>query len=277
MTDTTTAAAGDTAAEPAAPSTGLLDGVTPETPPDRNAPDDSIPTRLADDPTAEAQAAEAAKRERPDWLAEKFWDPEKKEPRLEQMAKSYAELEKNFKIGRHKAPEGGKYDLTPFEGKVAADDPLMAKYTEWAGKYGLPQSAYEELVGQVIELAGGAQQEAEINAKAEREALGANADAIIGSMADWARGFVRSGVWSAEDFEEFKIMAGTAQGMKALMKVRESYEGRVPLQSTPPADLPSREELEQMVADPRYLSDVSFRNRVTAGFEALERHGLLGR
>jgi hypothetical protein len=238
---------------------------------------DGLGSHLAEDPAAAAKAAELAKRERPEWLPEKFWDAEKKEPRTEQVAKSYAELEKQFKLGKHKPPKDGKYDLTPFADKVSSDDPLMGKYTEWAAKHGLSQSAYEELVGQVVELAGGAQAEAQINAKAEREALGANADAIIGSMTEWARGFVRSGVWSAEDFEEFKIMGGTAQGMKALMKVRESYEGRIPLQQTVvDTDMPTREDLDAMIADPRYLKEPAFRDKVTKGFEKLAAAGMLG-
>lgn len=286
MTDTTAVAVSetappagqDTATPPADTSTGLLADAQIVTEPAKDDPNnDGLGDHHAQDPTADAQAKEQAKRERPEWLPEKFWDADKKEPRLDQMAKSYAELEKNFRLGKHKPPKDGKYDLTPLGDKVPADDPLIAKYTEWAGKHGLSQSAYEELASQVLEMAGNVQAEAQINVKAEREALGANADAIINSMVEWARGFVRSGVWTAEDFEEFKIMGGTAQGMKALMKVRESYEGRVPLTATiPQSDLPSREELEAMIADPRYLKEPAFREKVTRGFEALDRAGMLG-
>jgi hypothetical protein len=274
MTDTTTT---DTAApaatdQPAPASGGLLDAASPvddkaAKPEDQQ---DGTGSHLAEDPTAKAAAAEQAKRERPDWLPEKFWDKDKREPKLDAMAKSYAELEKNFKSGKHKAPDGGKYVQDVFGDKVPQDDPLVSKFTEWAGKYSLPQAAYDELAQTVIELAGGAQQEVQINREQEMKALGPQADAVIGSMVDWARGFVRSGVWSADDFEEFKVMGGTANGMRALMKLRESYEGRVPLKETVPSgDALSREELDSMVADPRYLSDPSFHAKVTAGFEKL--------
>jgi hypothetical protein len=225
---------------------------------------------LVKDTTAEAVAAAAAKRERPGYLPEKFWDPEKKEPRLESLAKGYGELEKNFKLGKHKAPTDGKYAMDVFGDKIPENDPLRVAYTEWAGKHGLSQGAFDELAAKVSELSTTAQKEMQVSLKAEREALGQNADAIINSMTDWARGFVRSGVWSAEDFEEFKIMGGTAAGMRSLMKLRESYEGRIPLEHTMPStDRPSREELDQMVGDPRYLSDVSFREKVTQGFQRL--------
>ena len=41
--------------------------------------------------------------ERPDYYPEKFWDEDG--PDVEKLAKSYAELEKKFKAGKHKAPE----------------------------------------------------------------------------------------------------------------------------------------------------------------------------
>jgi len=225
---------------------------------------------LAKDATADAQAAALAKRERPGFLPEKFWDGEKKEPRLEGLAKGYAELEKSFKLGKHKPPADGKYDTTVFGDKVPETDPLRVAYTEWAVKHGLSQGAYDELAGKVAELGAAAEKQQQVSYKAEREALGQNADAIIKSMTDWARGFVGSGVWSVEDFEEFKVMGGTAAGMRALMRLRESYEGRVPIDQTmPSADRPSREELDAMVGDPKYLSDPSYRAKVTAGFEKL--------
>lgn len=275
MSDTTTTEAAPPAdtEQPAAPASGgLLDNASPVD--DKAAkPEDNqggTGNHLAEDPTAKAAAAAQEKRERPDWLPEKFWDKDKREPKLDAMAKSYAELEKNFKAGKHKAPDGGKYVQDVFGDKVPQDDPLVAKYTEWAAKYSLPQAAYDELAQTVIELSGGAQQEVQINKQQEIKALGPQAEAIINSMVDWARGFVRSGVWSNEDFEEFKVMGGTANGMRALMKLRESYEGRVPLRETlPSGDALSREELDAMVGDPRYLTDPAFRAKVTAGFEKL--------
>ena len=83
-------------------------------------------------------------------------------------------------------------------------------------------------------------------------------------------------VREAEDFEEFKVMGGTAAGMRALMRMRESYEGRIPIDhTTPSADRPTREELDSMVGDKRYLEDPAFRAKVTAGFEKLYGTGVV--
>jgi hypothetical protein len=92
--------------------------------------------------------------------------------------------------------------------------------------------------------------------------LGPNGRAMVDGMVDWARGLVNKGVWSAEDFDEFKIMGGTARGLNALVKIREAYEGRVPIQSAPIEGAPTQEELYQMVADPKYKTDPAYRQKV---------------
>jgi len=97
--------------------------------------------------------------------------------------------------------------------------------------------------------------------------LGPNGGAIVNGMVDWARGLVNKGVWSAADFEEFKIMGGTARGLTALMKIRESYEGRVPTQSMQLEGAPSKDELYQMVNDPRYKTDTGYRQKVEKMFD----------
>jgi hypothetical protein len=107
-----------------------------------------------------------------------------------------------------------------------------------------------------------------IDPAVEMKQLGPNGGAIVNGMVDWARGLVNKGVWSKDDFEEFKIMGGTARGITALMKVREAYEGRVPTQSAPLEGAPSKEELYQMVNDPRYKTDTAYRQKVEKMFHA---------
>lgn len=278
MPDDGKAAAAEAAVEKKDEGTGLLAKVDAADPAAKKDADGQggLGEHLQVDATQKAQAEAAQKRERPSYVPEKFWDKEKNEILAEQAFKSYAELEKNFKHGKHKAPEGGKYDMTVFGDKLQPDDPLNKAYVEWAAKHGISQAAFDELAQKHMEI-GAQQMEAEkISYDNELKALGANGPTIIASMVDWARGFVRSGVWSLEDFEEFKVMGGTAQGMRALMKLRESYEGRIPLKdTTPSSDLPSRQELEQMIADPRYQTDEAFRQKVTDGYTRLEKAGAL--
>ena len=70
-----------------------------------------------------------------------------------------------------------------------------------------------------------------------------------------------------DDFEEFKIMGGTARGITALMKVRGSYEGRVPIESVQLEGTPSKEELYAMVGDPKYHKDPAYRQKVERMFD----------
>jgi len=102
----------------------------------------------------------------------------------------------------------------------------------------------------------------------ELKALGPNGKAMVDGMVNWARGLVNKGVWSPDDFEEFKIMGGTARGIRALMKVRESYEGRIPIESAPLPGAASKDELYQMVQDPKYKTDPAYRQKVEKMFQA---------
>jgi hypothetical protein len=208
--------------------------------------------------------------ERPDFWPEKFWNKDKAEPDLEGISKSYSELEKQFRSGKHKAPEGGKYDLDA--ASLKADDPVAKAYVDWASRYGISQQAFEDLAKQITGMGAEQVQQAQLSSRREREALGPNADAIIGNMTAWARGMVQKGIWSADDFEEYKVWGGTAQGMKALMKLRETYEGRVPvdtIKNTGGEGSVSKEDLEQMVADPKYKSDPAYRAKVERLFEKM--------
>jgi hypothetical protein len=101
----------------------------------------------------------------------------------------------------------------------------------------------------------------------ERKALGPNADAIIKGMGDWGAGLVRKGILSKDDFEEFKLMGGTAAGVRVFMKIRETYEGmKIPLQSAPVEGSASKDELYAMVADPKYKTDSAYRSKVERMF-----------
>ncbi len=99
-------------------------------------------------------------------------------------------------------------------------DPLAKQYVGWAQKYGISQVAFDELAQNVnqmaAEMAG-----PPIDTQAEMKSLGPNANAVVNGMVDWARGLVNKGVWSKDDFEEFKIMGGTARGLSALMKIQK--------------------------------------------------------
>ena len=151
-------------------------------------------------PDAEAQAAEqTTEAERPEWLPEKFKTGE-------DLAKGYAELQKKFSQGKHKAPE--EYDVSAFaDANIPEDDELFNTYKDWAKENGISQSAFEELASKFVDMAGAEADMAEVSYQEEYKKLGNNADAIIKSMTEWGQSLVRKGVWGQDDFEEFKIWA----------------------------------------------------------------------
>jgi hypothetical protein len=204
--------------------------------------------------------------ERPDWWPENFWKKDESEPDLEGMAKSWTDLRKMISQGKHKAPEDGNYDFAAF-GETPDDDPVKGHVSTWAKEFGVSQAALDALVGPIIEMSGQQQQQVKFNAEAEKKALGPNADATIKGVTQWAAGLVQKGIWGKDDFEEFKVMGGTANGIKALMKLREAYEGRIPTTSVPVEGMPSKEELLSMVGDPRYQTDPAYRKKVEGMYQ----------
>jgi len=240
------------------------DNQQPEEPISHLQPDESL--QSFDDVTL-ASEGEEVEFERPDWYPDKFWN-EEEGPDLENLAKSYNELQKKFSQGKHKAPE--QYDESVFsEANIPEDDALYNTYKGWAKEHGISQAAFDELATAFIQQAGDEAEMAQVSYEDEYAKLGKNADATIKSMTEWGQGLVRKGVWSEGDFEEFKIMGGTAQGLKALQKVRSYYGDRpIPVDVSPMDDRPSKEELNAMVADPKYNTDPAFRAKVEKMFEA---------
>ena len=216
-------------------------------------------------PTSETPAAPT----RPEGIPDKFWHDERG-VLVEQLAKSYSELEGSFRAGRHKAPKDGAYDTRALEEKLEteAGKEMLTSYTAWAKKYGISQEAYDDLAKDFLAVSTNAADEAPFDREAELKALGPNGQAIVDGTVVWAQGLVKRGVWGAEDFEEFKHFAGTAQGIRAVNKLRRYYgEQPIPIAAAPVESRQSPEELYKMVADPRYGTDTAYRQSVEKAFQ----------
>ena len=243
--------------------TGLLDSATVENP---DQPQEPTKAEIDHKPADPAAPQTGAPKLKPEYLPDNFWDAEKGEANYEAMAKSWGDLRKMVAQGKHKAPEGGKYDTSVLNSRDLENDALAKGYVGWAAKWGISQAAFDELATQFNDIATSMMPEP-VDPGAELKQLGPNGQAVVNGMVDWARGLVNKGVWSKEDFEEFKVMGGTAKGLRALMKIREAYEGRVPIETAPMEGAPSKEELYQMVGDPKYKTDPAFRQKVERLFQ----------
>ena len=214
----------------------------------------------------------AASGERPEWLPDRFWDDDNGAD-YEGLAKSQQELYKKLRNGKHEAPEDGAYDLKFVGDKISEDDELMTKFKTMASDRGLTQDDFESIVGLVLDTMPETQEgpEEKFDMDAEMAKLGPNAEAITNGLVKWAEGLVRQGAWTGEDFEEFKVFGGTANGFRALNRLRNYYgEKDIPVHVTPDAEaMPTEGELREMVADPRYNTDSAFRRKVTEAFAAV--------
>lgn len=208
--------------------------------------------------------------ERPEYWPENFWNKDANEPDLEGIAKSWRDLRAKISKGQHNAPADGKYDLKAF-GDQADASPMAEVLTGWAKQNGISQAAFDDLVTEMQTKAQDFLQGDIVDPSQEMQKLGPNGQAMVNGMAEWGRSFLSKGIFSEEDWEEFKVANGTAAGLRMMMKLRETYEGRVPIQSMPIENAPSKEELYQMVADPRYRTDPAYQKKVERLFAAVVR------
>jgi hypothetical protein len=246
------------------------EGLVSDTPPmplDAMEPDDNevdIPHKLSDEPEPINPAPEDEVLEKPEFLENKFWDP-KEGVKVEELNNSYKELQKQFSMGKHKAPK--EYDLAAFEGIDVENDELAKEFVDWANENKPTQEAFDKLIGKFREMADVQEQESSINVEEETAKLGPNAPQIINGIKQWGQGLVSKGVWSEDDFDEFKVFAATASGINALNKVRRYYgEQQIPTATVEMDGMPSSDELYDMVADPKYKTDPAFRRKVEEQF-----------
>lgn len=224
--------------------------------------DEGMATATAED-TVEGEDLEGVEYERPDDFPTKFWD-EKEGPDIENLVKSYNNLEKKLSEGRPKAPD--EYDITALEG-VDAEDPLLKDYMAWAKDNGVPQEAFMDLAKKFVDMGYQSEQEAKLDLEKEKALLGENANEIIKSNVNWGRGLVSKGVLTEEDYAELEVLGGTANGQRLIQKFRQLQgEKEIPVVSIAGNQL-DKEELFARVADPRYQTDPTFRRQTEKMFE----------
>lgn len=102
----------------------------------------------------------------------------------------------------------------------------------------------------------------------EKAKLGPNANQILKGLDTWGHQLKSDGVLSEEDRNALRSMAHSAAEVRVLDKIRSlvSGEPNIPTVTAESSGLPSKEELDAMVADPRYATDPTYRNEVTKKF-----------
>ena len=204
--------------------------------------------------------------ERPDNIPEKFWDKEKGEPRLNDAFKSISELEKKLSQGKHKAPEEYDYEILDKNGWTK-DDPVVGKFTEWSKQNNISQDNFNELVTQVIEIAGQGEEQEKINSEEELKKLGNNGKAVIKQNLDWIEGKVNQGVFTKEEAEIMDNWGNTAQGIKLISKIKNLSGDLSPIPLVDDVEAKESEDdfkarMDSLMSDERYGADEDYRRKV---------------
>lgn len=207
---------------------------------------------------------------KPDWLPEQFWDAEKKEIKAESMSKSWTDFRAQASKGQGQAPKTpDEYQLNLPEGmKVADDDKLVGEFRKAAHEVGLSNESFNKVVAAVMK--SGVMDIQPVDTAAELAKLGPQGQAMVNTVTAWGKQLMESGVWDQQDFNEMVVLGSTAEGIRAINKLREYYGGeKIPMGDGTGSNLPSIEawyakhaEIDKASGKPRMQVDPVFRKAV---------------
>ena len=239
---------------------------------------------MADDnansaPVATEQSSETTSR--PEYIQEKFWNAEKGEVNIENLASSYNSLES--KLGSRtedltkqirtdieneklqNVPEEYKLNVPELDGNVSLDisNDMPIWWNQTAKSAGLSQEQYDEGVKVFID-----------NAIANLP----NSDLEIQKLGDAGRERVEAAeLWSKkhlspEAYNAISGFAATAEGVKALEEVMKlTKDSNMPTTQTQVDVTADIDDLKSMLKDPRYWDssrrDPAYVKRVTELYE----------
>lgn len=213
----------------------------------------SIP--LHDEPAPEAQEAKTPM-ERPDNFPAKFWTDGG--PDVDKLAKSYSELEKQFKAGKHKAPE--EYDISSLVDQgLNEDDQSMSIFKDWAKENGVSQAAFEDLAGKILQISSQERESFEIDRRAEMTKLGERAQDKI----QMTERLLMKAPLTPDERDAIASGLDNADAINAFLK----YHQAITNEGIPTAPMVSQksmtvEDLQAAIADPRWRSDDIWRGKI---------------
>jgi len=235
--------------------------LNPQPESDINAPVEEAPIPLHDDSEAQTQEfttdVDDEPIERPDYYPEKFWDEDG--PDVEKLAKSYIELEKKFKSGDHKAPEGD-YDVSDLVDKgLDSDDPAFQAFHDWSREYGISQSAFNDLAGRIMEISQSNQESMELDRESEMSRLGERAQEKI----EMANRLLQKAPLSETERNAMADSINSADAINAFLKYHSAITNEgIPINSVVATAEMDRSDLATAIRDPRWQSDPTWRNKI---------------
>jgi len=195
--------------------------------------------------------------ERPDYYPEKFWGEEG--PDVEKLAKSYNELEKQFRSGKHKAPDGDYNIEALVEDGLDPEDPGLAIVTEWAKENGVNQKAFDELTQQIFAQTKDIAEQQERDMQAEMQKLGQNGKEKIAM----AERLLTKAPLTPNERDTLANSLNSAPAINAFLKYHQSITNEsIPVKPMVNSPQISKSDLEQAINDPRWKTDAAWRQSI---------------
>ena len=244
--------------------------------------------------TTESEATETTVAERPDYVPEKFWDSKSGNVRMEDVFKSYTEIEKK---GRARNETMRENILAEIEEQINSDrpeapeyyvvrvpdtlkeqmpegmdfefneaDPMLNFWKQHAFENGFSQEEFEQGISAFIESSFSDVP----NYDEEISKLGENANERINHIAMWAKKTFSEPTYQA--LSDFAITAQNTVALEEIMRL-QGEPAFAPGSSFGENNKPTLEGLRSMQADQRYWhptkQDPEFIKKVEEGFRQL--------
>lgn len=244
--------------------------------------DDNAQAPIATDTQTESGET-SANTSKPEFIQDKFWDTERNEVNLENLASSYNSLEK--KLGSRtedlskqiredlemeklkSAPEEYKVNLPELpenvDVSVSDDMEIVQWWKETAKKNGLSQDQFDQGVEMFVNNAVATLPDM----NAEMQKLGDNAKERVEAAELWSKKNL-----SPESYQTFSNVASTAEGVKVIEEIMKmTKDSPMPTTPTQVSVAPNLQDLKSMINDPRYYDsnrrDPAYVKRVEELFE----------
>lgn len=215
--------------------------------------------------------------EKPEGLAEDFWDAEKKTIKVDDLHRKYLEAETRAKglrdklaKGEQKPPKDIKEYIVEASDKGKAilkdDDPLVEGGRKIAQELGMSKEMFAKFMGKMTDIVaenfekfGQPKDPDPVDIKARQEVefakIGGNGKAVAKAVLSWANGLMQSGQLSETEFKTFQGFAQTGEDIRVLNKLRVLATGKADIPMDAQTDgLPSDAEIAKMFVTPEYKS-----------------------
>ena len=211
--------------------------------------------------------------DKPEWLAEKFWDGEKGEIRTESLARSYAELEKRFST-EGSGPDAGnvpasidEYEIMLGDEKAKVDEAVAERLHKAGFTREQAQVVYdlgvEQLAPVIMELAANAESEKQIS----------KLESHFGGRERWGETARQINAWGQANLgkETFDTLSASYDGVIAMHRMMAANEPTVIGRTSGAPTNQSEGDLRRLMRDPKYWRerDPAVVSEVRNGFAKL--------